>query len=179
MVDADIYHCSDDAGLDIPGLPHADHRASRRHPKCQTGAVSIPAHYHRRDDHPRSWLPGFLDGVFGVYLSTHVAETAQGEHATWYVRFGWTQRLHRGGNSEYGGTGKKVIPGIFHGQRSHGCGYFEGSGQFRCFVVMGVSASTPFFIIRGLTVVAWRSSSSLSQASRTGRLLERADWYSR
>ena len=110
MVDADIHYRSDDADLDIPGVPHADHRASRRHLECETGAISIVAYHHRRNDDPRSWLPGFFNGVFGVYLPAHVTETPQGEYATWDVRFGWAQCLHRGGTCEHGGASQEVIP---------------------------------------------------------------------
>jgi hypothetical protein len=102
VVNPDLHHRTNDSNLDLPCLPYAHHWTSCWRLERKTGSVTLLAHHHWGHDDPGSRVFGFADGLLGLYLSTHDAETSQGECAPWYVCLCGSQRIHRRGDGQYG-----------------------------------------------------------------------------
>lgn len=102
MVDTDVHNQRDDACVDIPGVPYARYWAIRWRSFTSCDRYKSAPGHRWRLHLPRHWIYGVFDGLLGLPVPSHDAETTQGKPEAWYVHLRWSIWLHHLRNYGYG-----------------------------------------------------------------------------
>lgn len=102
MVNPNIHNRPNDTNLDLPRLPNANNRTTRRLSKRKVRPRALAARYYRRHHDSGRWILGLDDGLLGFHISTHDAKAAQGEYSPGNVCFCRSEWVYGCGDCEYG-----------------------------------------------------------------------------